>query len=279
MAKGISINIGLGTASWDCCSKKTLKGSENDAREMARLASRDFTVRGPLLGGSATRESVERELRKAAGELNAGDLLLLTFSGHGCRVFDDPPVNEPDSYDETWCLHDGQFRDDHLHKLLAQFAAGVRILVISDSCHSGSILLRAADQRHSRATREQRAELGKRMSRHRNAMRNAGARCMSPKAIEDLRLPLSGSEVPIVASVLLIAACREEQKARDGDPNGLFTTVLLALWAGGRFSGTYVELIRQLHDGVSAIKGNQNPGWQCDGAFDPAFLHQQPFMI
>ncbi|HEX2094872.1 MAG TPA: caspase family protein [Longimicrobiaceae bacterium] len=279
MPKGISINIGLRTAGGDCCSLQTLTGSENDAREMARLARCDFIVRGPLLGGNATRRNVERELGRAAGELTAGDLLLLTYSGHGCRIFDEPPLEEPDLYDETWCLADEQFRDDHLHRRLAAFAEGVRILVISDSCHSGSIVFRAADRRLSPATSGQLKALRERRRQARSTTLKVSGPCESPKEIENLRLPLSRSGVSIRASVLLIAACREEQKAKDGDPNGLFTSALVRLWADGSFPGTYVEFIRQLHDEVSGRKPDQKPGWACDGVFDPAFLFQTPFTI
>jgi hypothetical protein len=42
--------------------------------------------------------------------------------------------------DETWCLYDGQLLDDELHGAWEKFQAGVRILVFSDSCHSGTVL-------------------------------------------------------------------------------------------------------------------------------------------
>ena len=45
------------------------------------------------------------------------------------------------SQDETWCIYsDRQLVDDELYSLWAQFAAGVRIFVLSDSCHSGTVL-------------------------------------------------------------------------------------------------------------------------------------------
>ena len=47
---------------------------------------------------------------------------------------------EADKLDETWCLYDGQLIDDELYFELSKFAAGVRILVLSDSCHSGTVV-------------------------------------------------------------------------------------------------------------------------------------------
>ena len=43
-----------------------------------------------------------------------------------------------DLEDETWCLYDGELIDDELAELWAHFAKGVRIVVLSDSCHSGT---------------------------------------------------------------------------------------------------------------------------------------------
>ena len=48
--------------------------------------------------------------------------------------------DEADKQDETWCLYDGQLIDDELYFELSKFAPGVRILVLSDSCHSGTVV-------------------------------------------------------------------------------------------------------------------------------------------
>jgi metacaspase-1 len=37
-------------------------------------------------------------------------------------------------------LYDGELIDDELYAALNKFAAGVRIFVLSDSCHSGAVL-------------------------------------------------------------------------------------------------------------------------------------------
>ena len=51
----------------------------------------------------------------------------------------DTSGEEVDRQDETWCLWDGQLIDDELYLELSRFAAGVRVLVLSDSCHSGTV--------------------------------------------------------------------------------------------------------------------------------------------
>ena len=91
-----------------------------------------------LLTKKATRANVLAAMRAAAKTLQAGDLLFLTYSGHGGQV-PDVTGEEDDKQDETWCLYDGQLIDDELYLELSRFAAGVRILVLSDSCHSGTV--------------------------------------------------------------------------------------------------------------------------------------------
>ena len=138
--KGISLHIGLNAVraaaygGWD----GPLAACEFDANDMAAIARSKGMKANVLLTQKATRAKLLAGMRSAAKALKAGDLFFLSYSAHGGQV---PDVNgdEPDKKDETWCLYDGQLIDDELYFELSRFAAGVRILVLSDSCHSGSV--------------------------------------------------------------------------------------------------------------------------------------------
>ena len=128
MTKGISINIGLNTvnpkhyAGWD----GQLIACENDAEDMGDIAKSkgfDYTM---ILTKEATVDNVTKNLLHAAQNLDPGDLLLLTYSGHGGQP-EDKNNDEEDFIDETWCLYDRQFVDDELNKCLSNFKDGVRI--------------------------------------------------------------------------------------------------------------------------------------------------------
>jgi len=78
-------------------------------------------------------------ITSAATAIVEGSIFFLTYSGHGGQV-PDITGDEVDLQDETWCLFDGELLDDELRVLWSKFAPGVRILVLSDSCHSGTVI-------------------------------------------------------------------------------------------------------------------------------------------
>ena len=116
---------------------------------MVKLATALGYTPTELLTKQATAKNVIAALTKAAKTLVAGDTFLLTYSGHGGQVPDrngDESKKEtgeigefPDQYDETWVLYDRQLIDDELYQLWAAFAPKVRIVMLSDSCHSGTV--------------------------------------------------------------------------------------------------------------------------------------------
>src|SRR5262249_60950951 len=84
----------------------------------------------------ATAAAVVSAIEHAAERLQAGDIFLISYSGHGSQI---PDPSEPDQKSETWVRWNRQLIDDELFALWGQFRAGVRILLISDSCHSGTV--------------------------------------------------------------------------------------------------------------------------------------------
>jgi hypothetical protein len=142
-ANGYALAIGLNKVDpahyggfWD----GELTGCEPDAKDMNEIAtSQGFKVE-MLLTPNATRDKVLKKLSALAEELKPGDLLVVSYSGHGGQIPDKNDDEVEDGLDETWCLYDGQLLDDELYGAWMKFQAGVRILVFSDSCHSGTML-------------------------------------------------------------------------------------------------------------------------------------------
>jgi hypothetical protein len=111
--------------------------AEADACALADVARRQgFCSSTLLLGAAATRARVCSQLHAAAAECRAGDLFLITFSGHGGRRQCAGGALRSGLHG-VWVLSDGSWDDCEMHDALAAFQPGVRVLVISDSCNGG----------------------------------------------------------------------------------------------------------------------------------------------
>ena len=289
-ARGISLHIGLNSVSaaayegWD----GPLAACEFDANDMAALAKTKGMRSTVLLTKKATRAHLLLAMRSAARSLKADDLFFMTYSGHGGQV---PDMNhdEPDRKDETWCLFDGQLIDDELYFELSKFKTGVRILVLSDSCHSGSVTRelpppppppgqRAKLMPDSVARRvyEQHKAFYDRLQLE--VAKAAGKAVVDP----DLALAQVGSAGQATAlvgsfdpAVVLISGCQDNQTSIDGDHNGAFTEQLLKIWNHGAFSGDYSGFHARIRAGMPA---SQSPNLFVLGKA-AAFLKQTPFSV
>jgi hypothetical protein len=278
MAKGIALALGLNAVDpkhyggWD----GKLNACEADAEDMASIAkAKKFRVT-KLLTKAATRARMVAQINKAARTLKSGDIFMLSYSGHGGQL---PDMNndEPDGQDETWCLYDGEFVDDELYALWRKFAPGVRILVFSDSCHSGTVTKMAYYQ--GTATARGQGATGREV-RYRFLPPDAALRTYRQnKAFYDriLKAKVLAEKQPAVkATVLLISGCQDNQLSADGDFNGLFTAQLLKVWKNGAFKGDYRKFHKMI---VSRMPPDQTPKYSRVGAANPKFEDQKPFTV
>lgn len=270
MPQGRSLHIGLNHVDpmhyegWD----GALNACVADARDMLALAKKQgFAKSESLIDAQATAAAVTAALTDAAASLKKGDLFLVTYSGHGGQVRDtNGDETDKDRMDETWVLFDRQLVDDEIYALWSRFKAGVRIAVLSDSCHSGTVV-RAVPDFLSGGPR-------------RRAMpRSVGARVEKAhkKIYQGIQRQYPGAEsVKVKASVVLISGCQDNQFSMDGDKNGAFTEQLKKVWGGGRFQGTYRRLRDQI---VARMPDTQTPNYLAVGAKNAVFEAQRPFTI
>ena len=131
----IAINDYPGT---DC----DLDGCVNDARVWSNvLKKNDFNV-STLLNSEATGKNIISEITCLMESTMKGDSIVVVYSGHGSFVPDENG-DEEDGTDECLCPYDvmenGPITDDELFNLSQDLKLGVRALMISDSCHSGTV--------------------------------------------------------------------------------------------------------------------------------------------
>lgn len=120
-----------------------LGGCVNDARDwQARIASLGYTT-DLLLDGEVTHANVVGRLQALIEQARLGDHIVFTYSGHGTWV-PDKDGDEADGRDEAMCLYDfqsgGLLIDDEINRIFGARRRGVRVTILSDSCHSGTVL-------------------------------------------------------------------------------------------------------------------------------------------
>jgi hypothetical protein len=278
MAKGIALNLGLNAVDpkhyggWD----GKLNACEADADDMAGIAKgKKFQVT-KLLTKAVTRARVVAQITKAAKALKSGDIFMLSYSGHGGQL---PDMNndEPDGQDETWCLYDGEFVDDELYALWRKFAPGVRILVFSDSCHSGTVTKMAYYQGTATARGQgvTSREVRYRFMPPDVALRTYRKNKTFYDRILKVKVPPE-KKAAVKASVLLVSGCMDNQLSSDGDFNGLFTAQLLKVWKNGAFKGDYKKFHKEI---VKRMPPDQTPNYFWVGAANPKFVAQNPFTV
>lgn len=279
MKKGRSLHIGLNLvdpAHYQGWSGRLI-ACEADANDMRSIAINQGFTPTTLLTASATCQNVIKELELAASKLDAGDIFFLSYSGHGGQL-PDWNNDEEDQEDETWCLYDGQLVDDQIYEILGTFKRGVRILVFSDSCHSGTVLKMAYTYSSSKRATE--LDSPPNLMGYRAMPSDVARRVyQANKAVYDpvLNNPkLKNSRGRVQASVLLISGCQDNQYSADGTFNGLFTGTLLRVWRGGTFRGNYPDFHQKI---VRKMPPDQTPNYFKVGMPDPAFENQKPFTI
>lgn len=255
-----------------------LRGCHNDAHDMAAIARAAGYETTVLLDADATASRILEGMRAAAAELASGDAFLLTYAGHGAQVPDETS-DESDAMDETWVLFDRMLLDDEIYAVLATFRQGVRVLIVSDSCHSGSVARR---KEYLASVRE-----GPFSTDYVDAPPqfrtpdevDFGPRVWGRYASEYRRI---AGEVPrdqrsvVRAAVIQISGCQDEELSADGPRNGLFTGVLEQVWASGAFLGDH----RAFCQAISAkMPPTQKPNYLTLGRDVSDFERMRPFML
>lgn len=278
MARGLSLHIGLNRvdpkhyAGWD----GQLGACEFDANDMKAIAETGGFQTQVLLTAEATADAVLAAIEAAAGELVEGDLFFCSYSGHGGQV-PDRNNDEHDRSDETWVAFDREIVDDELYALWGKFARGVRILVLSDSCHSGSVV-RGIDALvpDPVSTKERAAQQSPTYRALPRDVMIATYRA-NKTMYDDIQDRVPGSEkADPDATVILISGCRDDQLSLDGFSNGLFTENLLAVWDKGAWEGGYSQFREAI---IARMPPTQQPTYFVVGSKNLDFEQQNPFTI
>jgi metacaspase-1 len=267
MAQGISLHIGLNSVDpkqyegWS----GDLVACEFDAKDMATLAAaQGFKDRTILLTKQATAKAVLDRIDAAAKKLVTGDIFFLSNSSHGGQV-EDTNGDDKDGMDETWVMYDRMIVDDELYACWAKFKKGVRIIVLSDSCHSGTSIKFVPDFISGKRSRRMPLDANEKTYLAHQKMYDAIQKKYKTRA-----------RVKVAASAILISGCLDKQTSLDGDKNGLFTENLKKVWNNGKFTGNHKKFHAQI---VAKMPSDQTPNLFKTGVRSAKFDAQKPFTI
>ncbi|MGB7539728.1 MAG: caspase family protein [Anaerolineales bacterium] len=237
-----------------------LAGCVNDADDWsAELARRGFST-GRLIDRQATGKAMRSGIQKILAGAVAGDLVVVQYSGHGSFVPDEDG-DEPDGTDECLCPYDvrsrGPITDDELFDLYSARKTGVKLVMISDSCNSGTVsrfapITTPPDARGVKA-------------------RHTSVRFLPPAAFLTkretarfgIRRAVQRSSPPGRNASLLLAGCQETEYSYDayfqGRPNGAFTFVALQTLAKLAKSATYADWYEAIRNVLPSREYPQTP--------------------
>ena len=266
--KGYGLLVGLNQVNPDHYEgwKGWLSCCENDVESIATILTKEgYTNIDTLLTKNATRENVSKALEHAAEIVNSGETFLLYYSGHGSYLTDEEE-EEDDKQDETWCLYNGQMLDDEIYSYWDKFKKDVKILMISDSCHSGTIFKALPDKEYN-MPKSMPWELREQVYiKHKDLY----------KPLMDHKRKRNRAHINISASILLLSACQDNQQAMAGNTNSLFTRTLIDLYGDPSICKNYEDYYLHVKEKINRI---QTPNYAVLGIKNDAFEAQKPFKI
>jgi uncharacterized caspase-like protein len=243
-----------------------LQGCVNDAQDWsAALVARGYKTT-LLLDNKATKAAMVDAMSKLIASGGKGDSLIITYSGHGTYQPDEDG-DEVDGLDEALCPYDLQtggsaLTDDEIKAIFSTRKGGVRLVLIADSCHSGTVT-RAAKADKDADTRPRFMPMGNWLPANRLPKNFAGKTAQTTVAPVGTS-PLAAAAVKQVGD-LLLAGCKEGPNNYSYDAkiggryNGAFTYYALKALKGLKPEATYNDWYKALLKSLPSASYPQIP--------------------
>lgn len=189
------------------------------------------------------QEAVRARCIDAIGDMVAsarcGDWVVISWSGHGTYV-PDKDGDEADGRDEALCCYNlsdgraGLLVDDDLQLALNEAGAGVTVMMIADTCHSGTVARAMLRRPHSAVRR----------FLHPASFMGDGSSWWDRLGwFAELEHLWHGPPKPMAAKkrIIHMAACRDDEYAYEGADGGYFTMAWI------RAKRSMVQTVGELH--------------------------------
>lgn len=246
MSKALALLVGLKGVDpakyrgWD--GTNGCSGCEPDVDSVEAILRPLGYVVTTLKTAQATADNILHNLKTGLTQLDKGDILVFFFAGHGGQQ-PDRSGDELDGRDETVVAYDREILDDEFNDLWLQTKEGVRVVMLSDSCNSGTNYRMARD-------------------------------FSEPTPF----IPIADSRIAseMKAQLIHMGGCRDGFTSAGYAKGGAFTIALDNAWDQGRFQGDYPGFHSQI---CNRIATKQKPQYNEYGAVASQFKSQRPFAI
>lgn len=265
-----SLHIGINDYSAYPIRINNLSGCIHDMKAMQKLAEGIGFETHTLADEQATKSNIQQSIIDLGNAMSDGGMLLVSFAGHGARIEEENnpslPKDESNDYDESWLCYDDFLLDDEIYNTLCEIKRNIRVVVLSDSCHSETTT--------------------------RTTTPNENFRFISPYEVREIlqkqgrtvnQLLQSSSRSATVPSVkvinLSVAESRELAKEMNGQ--GLFTRETIQTYheMKSKASFNYDLFIQEVRKRVNAINYFQNPNISFSHKKSTSYRNEPPFFI
>ncbi len=237
-----------------------LSGCINDVDDWAATFTNfSFTVQ-TLKDSKATKSGILKAMEKIISEAVKGDSIVFQFSGHGTYIPDEDN-DESDGTDECLCPHDigtkGPITDDELFELFSSRNHGVKLVMFSDSCHSGTVSRFAPISTPPTMPGANPPQRKVRFLPPANFLSADDAHKLGTS--KNFRVVSS----PGRKGSLLLSGCQDAEYSYDavfnGRPNGAFTFVALSVLKTLKPDSTYLDWYKAIRKALPSQQYPQSP--------------------
>lgn len=251
----------------DDYSVKPLSGCVNDAKAWEELFSENYSVQ-TLHNEEATREGIVSALKDLISGSSRGQVLVVTYSGHGTQLDHGQDSGEDDGLDEALCPIDFNTTgdllvDDDIGDLITDLPDGVSLTFLLDCCNSGTMTREIRPMLRSKAQgakfNERFIQLDKELAERigKNVRRRRKNRKTADRSLRD------------AMREVLISAALPDETAKETGGSGLFTQAAIEFLRNASGPVTHRDFTSAIRESVGQAidelgTSSQTPSLYCD---------------
>ncbi|MEM6347668.1 MAG: caspase family protein [Bacteroidota bacterium] len=218
-----------------------------------------------LIDDEATRDGVIKSFQAMTAKLKAGDTFYFHYSGHGSREAAPPEFVTAfeEAKNETTVLYDSRvpggmdLADKEMAFLLSEIPNGVHTILTFDCCHAGGATREIGETTGNNVRTRQSADA----TQERTIDTYIGPYAEDHANGRPLQIPHSDH--------LMIAACRNTEKALEINDSGLLTQTLLKALDSENSDRSYAGIYSRVNAFVKNSARNQHPQFEYYGEVNP----------